>query len=97
MEKQIIKLPVQFILKKDTFERVYQDDSFYIYKRNHFTIDYFEVFRRKTIKCIDFDTKKPTGEIKERYPRDEHFGKWAWCCRSFENAMRYVKHNGGDF
>jgi hypothetical protein len=84
------KLPASFILKGEPFEQVFENETHYIYKRIHAETDYFEVFRKKLTRCFDFETKKPTGELKEKYPRDEDFGKWAWCCRSFERAMSYT-------
>lgn len=90
-QTQIKKLPTSFVLKGEIFEQVYEDETNYIYKRIHAETDYFEVFRKKIIKCIDFETKTPTGEFKEKYPKDEDFGKWAWCCKSIGKAMSYTK------
>jgi hypothetical protein len=89
-QTQVKKLPTSFILKGETLEQVFENETHYIYKRIHAETDYFEVFRKKLTRCFDFETKKPTGELKEKYPNDEHFGKWAWCCRSFEGAMRHT-------
>ncbi|MHC1778461.1 MAG: hypothetical protein AB9834_23870 [Lentimicrobium sp.] len=91
-QSQIRKLPQRFEQKGDLFIQVYEDERNYIYKRNHAETDYFEVFRKKLTRCFDFETKKPTGELKEKYPKDEDFGKWAWCCRSYERAISYTIH-----
>lgn len=90
-QPKIIKLPFQFTQRGDQFTRVFETDDFYIYQRNHSNVEYFEVFKRKTVRCFDFETLIPTGEHKEVYPRDESFGLWAWCCRSLERAMEHIK------
>ena len=87
----IRKLPQRFEQYGDLFERVYEDQTCYIYKHNQAGADYFEIFRKKNIRCIDFKTKTLTGELKERYPKAEDFGKWAWCCRSMVKALEYIE------
>jgi len=87
---QTKKLPNRFERKGELFEKVYEDEKFYIYKHNQAGFDYFEVFKKKIYRCFDFKTKQPTGEFKESYPKDEDFGKWAYCCRSYERALSYI-------
>lgn len=84
-------LPTQFEQKGDKFTRVFENEKYYIYRRLHAGMDYYEVFKRKTSVCIDFETKIPTGEYKETYPRDESFGIWAWCCKSYDSAMKHIE------
>ncbi|MEA5109916.1 hypothetical protein SDC9_21026 [bioreactor metagenome] len=93
IKKTAKNLPINFIYKGDLFTRVFEKDDWYIYKRNYAGMEYYEVFMRKIIRCVDFNTKIPTGEYRELYPKDEHFGRWAWCCRTFEKALAYT--NGG--
>lgn len=87
---QIKKLPQRFEQQGELFEQVFENDKFYIYKRLHAGVDYFEVFEKRQTRCIDFKTKQPTGEFKESYPKNEAFGKWAWCCKSYERALTYT-------
>lgn len=87
---QVKKLPESFISKGETFERIYDDETSYVYKRIHSGIEYFEAFRKKNIRCVDLYTKVATGEWKEKYPKDKDFGKWAWCCKGLEEALNYT-------
>lgn len=94
-QPQIKKLPIRFEQKGDTFEQVFENETHYIYKRSHAETDYYEVFRKKLVDCAVFDEAKqklvPSGQQKEYYPKEDNFGFWAWCCRSFDNALEYTK------
>lgn len=50
----------------------------------------FEVFIPKVTECCDWvdGVPKPNGIFKERYPKDEDFGKTAWCFRTYEKALK---------
>lgn len=94
-QSQIKKLPLNFEQKGDTFEQVFESETHYVYRRIHAETDYFEVFIKKLVDCAVFDEAKhklvSSGQKKERYPGEEDFGLWAWCCRNFDNAMEYTK------
>ena len=90
--ENVRQIPVQFTHRGDIFERVFENETHYIYKRIHAKTDYYEVFKRKVVDCMDFETKELTGERKETYPKDEHFGVWAWCCGSYERAITYIQN-----
>jgi len=85
------EIPEKFSLKGDEFTRVFENENFYIYMRTHCEKNYYEVFRKKVVDCIDYETKQPTGEQKYSYPKDESFGVWAWCCGSLPDAMKYLR------
>lgn len=86
----IQKINEEFFYKGEVFVRVFENEGWYIYKRTKDGASYYEVFMKKAVNRIDYNTKQPTGEQKHTYPRDEHFGKWAWCCRTYEKALTYV-------
>lgn len=48
----------------------------------------YEVFKRKlTPLCVDFEKKIfSETEFKERYPKNNDFGMWAWSPRSLKRA-----------
>lgn len=89
-ENKITEIDKEFTYKGENFVRVFENGEWYIYRRDHYGTFYYEVFMKKVVDKIDFDTKVPTGEKKFTYPKDDHFGRWAWCCKSLESAMKYV-------
>ena len=80
------KLKVAFIGKGEVkgmiFNKVAETDLGYIYSVG----DHFEVFRKKIVNKIDWETKQPTGEQKETYPKSNSFGVWAWTFKSLALA-----------
>lgn len=65
-----------------------ESDTHYMYECNDEGIVHYEIFERKSSnKCIDFKKRLfSEDEYKESYPKDNHFGKWAWCVKLKERA-----------
>jgi len=57
---------------------------------------YWECFYVKEAKEKVFKEGKwiPTGDAVERYPKDEDFGRWAWCGREKSIRSIYQGMNG---
>lgn len=77
-----------------TYEMILNDGKWYIYRCIDDNVNgtYYEVFKRNIIKhrtCIDGKWAS-TDDTEVRYPSDECFGVWAWCCNTLERAMKYV-------
>lgn len=93
--KNIKKLPDFFGLTQSgthrTLEKVFENDGWYIYRS--YETNCYEVFRKKLVQRVEVkDGKwiKLEGEFKEAYPKDNDFGKWAWCCTKLENAKKRI-------
>jgi hypothetical protein len=91
------ELDKEFTKKGEKFYQIEKTDVYYIYKRYINTSVCYEVFERKTFKINDFwrqyDTKgKYVGfDSFELYPKNEHFGSWAYCCNTLERAQELSK------
>lgn len=92
--KKINELPIAFDGKGGqkgyVFKCVKRSKTALMYTKTsgHSTI--FEVFEIKHVPiCIDFEKRLYSEtEFKEVYPRDEHFGKWAWNYLSAGKAVQ---------
>lgn len=51
-------------------------------------LSHYEVFEKKlTPICIDFEKRiYSETDSKVKYPNDNDFGVWAWCCTSLDKA-----------
>lgn len=95
---EIIELPLSFTRKKLNYKQVYNDGKWYIYRIAD-TPEYFEVFKRTLTRYRFYDKEakkwitrhEKTGMV--RYPTDEDFGVFAWCCRSLERCHELMKVN----
>ena len=89
----IIKLPENFIgsgeVKGFVFNKKTENEKAYIYEVSNIGSVYYEVFLKKnTPVCIDFENKIYSDEkFKEKYPKSNDFGIWAFCCLTYENAV----------
>lgn len=94
MEKIINKLPetIEGIgsTRNFTFKRVYESETAYIYKMEG--LDNFEAFLKKTAPiCLDFENRVYSEtEFKEIYPKDEHWGAWAWTFKTLDAAINHL-------
>lgn len=87
------EIEFNFTYKGDTFNRVEKSEKGYIYKRNNGGIFYYEVFKIKESEILeDFENKIGSGKFKHRYPKDDDFGKWAWCCSNLDRAIEILKN-----
>lgn len=76
-----------FSRKNKTYTQLFFNDKGYLYMVSDNDGDtYYEVFEKKIVDRIDFITKTLTGEQKVKYPKDNDFGKWAWCVRDLDRA-----------
>ena len=88
----IKEIEFNFAYKGDDFTRIAKNEAGYIYERINGLKKYYEVFKIKSIEILsDFETKKGSGEFKHRYPKDNDFGVWAWCCGTKERAYKYLE------
>jgi hypothetical protein len=82
------KLEKVFTYKGDKFTMHKESKTAYIYKRMHGNTAYYEVFGIRVSEILkDFENKIGSGEFKERYPKDNDFGVWAWCFANEETAV----------
>ena len=82
-------LDTEFSNTLGNFKQLSRSDKGFIYKREigGLKAPYYEVFEVKTCEMLkDFETKEGSGEFKERYPKDNDFGVWAWCFNNLKKA-----------
>ena len=86
------KLKEKFTKHGETFTKVYESEKAYIYCRMVGKVEYFEVFEKKYRNVSNYVDGKfvKTGELREYYPNDEDFGKFAWCCRTLGRAKSHL-------
>lgn len=88
---EVKEIELNFTYKGDEFKRIDKNGRGYIYERIHGLKKYYEVFEIKESEILsDFEKKIGSGEFKHRYPKDEDFGKWAWCCGSIDRAFEIL-------
>jgi hypothetical protein len=74
------------------FKQLAWNNHGYLYAVNNQGDIYYEIFKRKTTPiCIDFK-KRLYSEThhKERYPKGEAFGNWAWTTPNLDKAYEYL-------
>ena len=72
------------------FKKLHQTELGYLYEVDSGDEDiHYEVFQRKTTPiCLDFEKKIFSDtDSKVIYPRDEHFGSWAFCILEYKDAL----------
>lgn len=93
----VIDLPIEFTRKKMLYQQIAKTDDYYIYKVSDGVLEYFEVFKRKLSKIYIKDDKSShlltplPNNYKVKYPNDEDFGKWAWCCRTMNRVNKIIE------
>jgi hypothetical protein len=90
----IQKLETEFIgtgeVKGFNFTQIERCAVGFIYEVENECKKHYEVFEhRKTPVCIDFE-KRLYSEIdfKERYPKSNDFGAWAWTFNTLDKATK---------
>ena len=87
------EIELNFTYRGDIFKQVKKSEKGYIYERENSGKKYFEVFKIKETEILsDFENKIGSGEFKHRYPKDEDFGKWAWCCSNLNRAKEIFQN-----
>ncbi|QOW09091.1 hypothetical protein Q73A0000_01365 [Kaistella flava (ex Peng et al. 2021)] len=79
-----------------TYKLVKSTDSGYLFSIHNSESDTmygYEVFMRKlTPLCVDFEKKIfSETEFKERYPKANDFGVWAWTAKRLERAEEILE------
>jgi|TARA_R110000796_G_scaffold193473_1_gene309980 hypothetical protein len=73
-----------------TFVRTFlkQTESGFIYEVTGDGKTWYEVFKLKLAPiCLDFEKRTYSDtDFKVKYPKDNDFGIWAWCCNSLNKA-----------
>ena len=68
------------------YTQVYRNDDMALYLVDNEHECYYEVFRIKISNPNDF-----VNDEYERYPGDECFGDWAWCCSNKKSLEKVLK------
>lgn len=93
------KLNDTFVKKKETFNKMYEDNICYIYERilEGGKAKCYEVFRKRSVTITDYIRKYDTTgkyngyDTMELYPSDTQFGIWAWCYSGKKGALTKVE------
>lgn len=93
---QIQKLQNEITQNGFTYKQVKSTDSghlFSIHNSENDTLHGYEVFMRKlTPLCVDFEKKiYSETEFKERYPKANDFGVWAWSPGTLKRAEEILE------
>lgn len=81
----MISLKECFMKRGKSYTQIYRDEEMALYRVDNEHGCYVEVFRIKMHKADRYH-----DDEYERYPCDESFGDWAWCCstrKSLEKIM----------
>lgn len=71
-------------------KQVFNDGGVYVYQVNN---SYYEVFKRKlspSLLKIDGKLVRSETDFAVRYPTNDDFGKWAFCCHDKESIRRLL-------
>lgn len=82
----MIKLKEWFLKNGNRYTQVYRNDDMALYLVDNEHDWYYEVFKIKVYK-----PNKYVNDEYEKYPGDECFGNWAWCCSNRESLERVLK------
>lgn len=93
MEENYRKLPDSIQRKGQRYSRIHTEEKYYIYEQfsefeGEFKSVAFEVWTRKIVKPHPNDQDQ---SLKEGFPSDESFGKWAWTYPTIEEAMKKIE------
>ena len=68
------------------YTQVYRNDDMALYLVNNEHDCYVEVFKIRMHKADRYH-----NDEYERYPGDESFGDWAWCCSNRKSLEKIMK------
>lgn len=80
---ELKELPLEFVgtgeVKGDKFEQIKISEFGYIYKR---------IFNDGG-ECYEVFKRRINGQFNTiSYPKSKSFGVWAWCCDSYDRAVK---------
>lgn len=88
----IRQLEKEFTRKGYTYTQLYRDEKVVVYKVHDKDEVYYEIFKLNIVEVkdtIQYKTMREKGYTHyEKYPSDESFGSWAWCCRNLSSIER---------
>ena len=82
----MIRLKECFVKRGKRYTQVHRNDDMALYFVNNKHECYYEVFRIRVEKPNNF-----VNDEYERYPGDECFGIWAWCCSNEKSLEKVLK------
>ena len=89
------KLEKAFHFRKNTYVQLEEGDNYYLYGVWNLKDDaigepsYYEIFKKKIAKAVTL--KGVEYPEREKYPSDNDFGVWAWCCSSMDR-VNHIKN-----
>ena len=82
----MIRLKECFTKRGNKYTQVYRNDDMALYLVNNEHDCYVEVFKIRMHKADRYH-----NDEYERYPGDESFGDWAWCCSNRKSLEKIMK------
>lgn len=82
----MIRLKECFMKKGSSYTQVYRNNEMALYRVDNEHECYVEVFKIKIHKADKYH-----DDEYERYPGDECFGDWAWCCSNRKSLEKVLK------
>ena len=92
----MIELKKDYTYKGVTYHQLLKNDKLVIYRCQRFQGEklmetYYEIFRPKVEQPNKF-----MDDEWERYPSNENFGVWAWCCYTKGSALKVLDKHFND-
>lgn len=82
----------EFVKWNRKFKQVLETSNFFMYEVIAYGDKYYEEFKKLETKYICQNGKWiKTGKKEYKYPSNEHFGVWAWCCSNEKCVMKVLK------
>lgn len=87
----MIGLKKEFSKSQGTFRQIFKDNRIVVYQvsnkyENGATAIWYEIFKPKVHQPNAYH-----DDEYEKYPSDEDFGKWAWCCSTPKSVEKILK------
>ena len=82
----MISLKERFLKRGKRYTQIHRDEDMVLYRVDNEHERYYEVFRIKISNPNDF-----VNDEYERYPGDECFGDWAYCCSNRKSLEKVLK------
>ena len=82
----MIRLKECFMKRGNKYTQVYRNDDMALYLVDNEHECYVEVFKIRMHKADKYH-----NDEYERYPCDESFGDWAWCCSNRKSLEKIMK------